>query len=511
MAVVNVKIRYLEEKTNLKKDKIKEILDGLGLPCEFSEEDIKIEVTPNRPDCYLVQGIIRAIENFVGKKNKKYVSKKSDYELFVKENVKDVRPYIAMCVVKNVNIDEEELLGLIDAQEKMHETFGRKRKKIAIGLHNLDVITFPLIYEAVKEYKFVPLESQEEMTIKEILETHPKGVEYKHLVKEGKYPLIYEKNSGKVLSFPPIINEDRTKLGKNTKNILIDVTGTHKESVENALNILACSLVDIGGEIYQVKIGKEIYPKLEYKKEKIDLKKINALVGFEMKKKEVEESLEKMGYFIKNAIEIPPYRGDIISYIDIIEDVLIGYGYEKIEPNIPNFFTVGKYSKRSVLEREIREILNGIGFLEIVTPVLSKDKKGLEVLNPCNEEYGYIKRDFFESFLKVLMDNKTGGLPQKIYEIGVCYENKEEQKRVVFSIMDNKVDFNNIRGVVQVLFEELGRELKINNCILESFEKGRGGEIIENGGKIGVVGEISKKVLEEHGINFNVVYCEVEI
>lgn len=517
MVVVNIDIKYLEGKTRLKKEKIKEVLENLGFPTEIEENEFWIEITPDRPDCYFVSGIIRTIDSFVRKKNKKYTAKKSKYKIIVDKSVKKVRPYISSCVIKNLKISEKELEQLIDAQEKIHETFGRKRKKIAVGIHNLDVIEFPIRYKIVREYNFVPLEFSEKMSMEDIMNKHPKGIEYAHLVEKGKYPLIYEEKSGRVVSFPPIINEERTKLDEKTKNIFIELTGIHKETVENAVTMLACALVDMGGELYEVKINNESHPKLKYKKEKIDVKRINKLLGTELKKSEINNSLEKTGYFVKgNYVEIPPYRSDMIEYVDLIEDVAIGYGYDKFEPTIPNVYTSGKYSNRTKKEREIREIMNGLGFLEVVTPILVGEssidkKKAVRVVNPCSVDCSYIREDPLNSLMVVLESNKMKGLPQRIYEIGVGYKEGKEKQSLVFMVMDKKVDFNYIRGYTQRLMREWGKELVVENYEDKKYKKGRCVRIIMGGEKKGVFGELKKEYLEKKGINFEVGYFEVEI
>ncbi len=515
MAVINVDASYLEKKTNKKREEIGRILGLLGLPNELDGEKFVIEVTPNRPDCYLAQGIIRVINSYF-KKNEKYKCKDLDYLIKVEKNIKKIRPYISACVIKNVELNDNEIEMLIDAQEKMHDTFGRKRKKLAIGIHNLDVINFPLIYGCVKEFNFTPLDFENRMSIGEILEKHPKGIEYEKLVLKGKYPLIYEENSKEVISFPPIINEERTKLKKGVKNIFIEVTGTHKESVESAMNILCCSIKDIGGEIYFVKINDEKHPKLEYKKEKINKNKINKVLGLKLNEKEISSALEKMGYFIEGkTILIPPYRADIINYIDIIEDIAIGYGYENFKPTIPDFYCSGVLGKKSIMEKQIREIMNGLGFIEVMNTVLV-DKpatdKAIKIINPCTLDVAYLRDNLFESIMRNLNDNKMKGIPQKIYEIGIDYEDRIERKKISFGIMDKKIDFNEIKSFSQKIIFELGLKDKISFEKLESNKFNEGAASLFFGKeKIGEFGEVSKKELERRNIEFEIGFFEMNI
>ena len=73
------------------------------------------------------------------------------------------------------------------------------------------------------------------MSLKEILQEHKKGRKYAHLLdKFDKYPLIVDSEDN-ILSMPPIINGELTKLTANTKNVLVDVTGTDEKAVNYAL------------------------------------------------------------------------------------------------------------------------------------------------------------------------------------------------------------------------------------------------------------------------------------
>jgi len=518
MAVINVSISYLEEKTGIKKEEMCRVLGELGFPNEFDEKTFSVEVTPNRPDCYLVGGIIRVLNSYLGKNKDKYVCEKSEYVIKTEKNIKKIRPHISACVVKNIKLTEEEIQMFIDAQEKMHDTFGRKRKKLAIGVHNLDVVGFPLIYGCVKEFQFVPLDFKEKMPIGQILLKHPKGLEYGHLVLKGKYPLIYEEIENKVVSFPPIINEERTKLKEGVKNIFIEVTGTHKESVESAVNIICCSMKDLGGEIYSVKIDNNTHPKLEYRKEKIKRNKINRILGKKLTEKQIKESLEKMGYIIKNdEILMPPFRADIISYIDIIEDVAIGFGYNNFAPRVPDFYSGGKYGLESIRREKLCEIMSGLGFIEVVNPILVESGEAdvaIKITNPCTCDVGFIRNNIFNSILKNLTENKMKGIPQKIYEVGIVYSGGQQKKKISFAVMDKEIDFNDIKSVVQsILFEmNLEKEIRFENKIDSNrYKSNRAASIINNGDRIGEFGEISKKILSGLGIEFSVGFFEMEI
>jgi len=203
---------------------LQERLPMLGVPVEDILEGgdvFKVEVFPNRPDMLCVEGLARAFASFEGLQTglRTYRTEKTDHALQVHPSVKDVRPYICCAVVENITLSEEAIVSLFNVQEKLHTTHCRDRRKGSIGVYDAIGLDFPLQYKAVAldEVEFIPLEETVKMTPKEILSKTLKGASYAHLV-EDKAPLLTDKN-GRVLSFPPIINNDDTKVTEKTKNV----------------------------------------------------------------------------------------------------------------------------------------------------------------------------------------------------------------------------------------------------------------------------------------------------
>lgn len=250
-------LKFLEK--DFEPDELKEKISMLGVDLEKIDHDtIIMEIFPNRPDLLSIEGFSRNLKGLLDVDFGliKYSIKKSEVKLFVDKSVEKVRPEISGAVIKNLQIDEKFLCSLMDLQEKLHLTHGRNRRKVAIGLHDFSKVKMPFFYKAVfpEEVFFVPLDMTEKLNLKEILEKHPKGKEYSFILKgKEKYPIILDSQQN-VLSFPPIINAELTKISKETKEIFIDVTGTEKEAVEKALNILVTAIFDRKGEIYSVEI-----------------------------------------------------------------------------------------------------------------------------------------------------------------------------------------------------------------------------------------------------------------
>lgn len=267
MPTVEFKTDELIELTGIKDiNLLRERIPLLGVDLEcIDSEKATMEIFPNRPDMLSVEGFARALRNFLGVKKHidTYIINRVtsiNNKIFVDSSVKQIRPFISSAILKNLNFTDAILKSLMNIQEKLHITHGRNRKKIAIGIHDLDAIKFPVTYKAVKphECKFIPLNFasnvNNEMYLDEILKLHPKGMEYgKILYLFDHFPIIVDTNDD-VISMPPIINADRTKVTETTKNLFVEVTGTNAYAVEKALAIIVCTLVDRGGEIYDVKV-----------------------------------------------------------------------------------------------------------------------------------------------------------------------------------------------------------------------------------------------------------------
>ncbi|MFH1789007.1 MAG: phenylalanine--tRNA ligase subunit beta [Candidatus Altiarchaeota archaeon] len=246
--------------SDLSIEELEQAIPMIGVSLEsISEESLSVEVFPNRPDMLSVEGFARALRGFLGVETGivEYPVADSSIVLKVDASVKSVRPYVAAAQIDGVTIDDAQLKSLMNVQEKLHTTHGRNRVKVAIGVHDSDKIKPPYVYKAVApgEASFIPLEMTEKMNLSEILTKHPKGAAYAFTLKGlKKYPVILD-SKGDVLSFPPIINGELTRVTESTKNLFIEVTGWHELSVKQALNIVVSSIADRGGKIKSVEIS----------------------------------------------------------------------------------------------------------------------------------------------------------------------------------------------------------------------------------------------------------------
>ncbi len=491
------------------------------------KEEIMVEFFPDRPDLYSIEGIARAIKGFLGyeKGAKKYSTTDSDLKVYVAQELGDIRPYFVGAIVKNLKIDELAIKSLMDFQEKLHITVGRKRKKLAVGLHDFDRVRPPFYYVAKEmNFSFEPLGFHEDMKLSEILERHPKGIEHGWLLKNfKKYPVIVD-SEGRVLSFPPIINGNLTQITENTKNIFVDITGTDLEILKDTLNIIVTALADRGGEIYSVEIlydNKKIKtPQLNYRKIKLKKDCIEKFLGLEMSDNEISESLKRMRFDTKIGKEIevtiPPYRMDILHPVDIIEDIAKGFRFDRIGFSLPKKYVP---SKGEIKDKE-RLIMIALGFIEVTTLSLVSFKDEYGLMNIPREEYVVVDNPISEytqtlrswlipSLMVILKKNKHRDLPQKIFEIGSVRRERME-KHLAFLSIAPSVSFTDCKSYIEAILRDLNvKKFEIVEKEHGSFIDGRCASIMLDDREIGFFGEIHPQVIENFELRCPVIGAEI--
>ncbi|MFB6294329.1 MAG: phenylalanine--tRNA ligase subunit beta, partial [Candidatus Nanohaloarchaea archaeon] len=240
---------------------------------------------------------------------------------------------------------------------------------IAIGLHDAEQLDTEIIYEAVGSdaVSFVPLGRDEEMTPADILEEHEKGQEYGWILEdEDRYPLLRDAE-GQVLSMPPVINGVVTEVDAETDTIFLDVTGTSRQEVETALNIMVAALHERGGTIESVDVDGERLPDMSPELMEVDPDYVRDVSGLhDLSDSGIVEQLEAMRYDAsvdadELVVEVPAYRADVMHPYDVVEDVAIGYGYGNIDAEIPDVATIGGESDETVFRDELRDVMVGVG------------------------------------------------------------------------------------------------------------------------------------------------------
>ena len=535
MPVINIDFDDLNSmlKVPITSDDFSKIISKIGAdPDEIDNKQAIVEFFPDRPDLLSTEGVARALRAFTEQELGliKYKVKPPKTHMFVSPEVLEIRPFVLGGIIRGVTFDNAAIKCIMELQEKLHVTLGRKRKKVSIGIHDLSKIKGPFNYDICSNHEpaFVPLQKDYEMTPEEILKEHPKGMEYAHLLKDfNHYPIITDSNK-EVVSLPPIINGALTTITKDTTEILIDVTGLDKGAVEACLNIVTAALVERGGNIEQLEIKypseNVIVPNMEPKDYKIENDYLVSLLGFDpenftifkaFRKCAMEPELKENTWHVK----VPAYRADILHPVDLLEEVAIGIGYENFPECLPKETRFGTSLESRKLEKKCRETMLGMNFQEVVTLTLTSTKMlhdytGREadneatIANPVTEDYHMLRSSILPNLLELLKNNRHRELPQNIFEIGQVIRQGSNRMSLAWIELASRATFSKARATA----ENIAHRLEITGEIVKSedplFIPGRNVQVkYEN--IVMKYGEIHPRTLEKLELNYPAIGGEI--
>ena len=517
---------------------------------------LKIELNDtNRPDLWSAAGVARALKTYETSEIPYYgfFSTKDDPQdsedrlVIDHESALGIRDYSIGFAAKGKTVDNDTLIQLIQSQEKLCFNFGRKRKTIAIGIYKSNLIEYPIHYEAVDPDKtrFVPLGMDEELSLREILEKHPKGKEYAHLVDDKPlFPYLHDAN-GDTLSFPPVINSARIgAVEVGDEELFVELSGPILDDLILASSILACDMSDLGFEILPTKVqfsnetkyGREITVPFYFQMpQKCEISEVEKKLGEALSGEECVKSLARMGVFAvedgKNIfINCPEYRNDFLHAVDVIEDIMIGHGLGNFEPVLPKSFTVGKLSPAEEFSRKVKDILVGLGFQEMIYNYLGSRKEYVErmhitdeecvfIANPMSENYEVVRPSIIPNLLESESVSGHAVYPHNIFEVGkVCRKDATDNSGTVtinsLGIMSSNVQvgYNDAAAYINTLMYFLRKEYRLESVEDDPrFIPGRAARILVDGNSVGVFGEIHPQVLESWGCAMPTIAAEINL
>ncbi len=550
MPVVNVRYSALiRSLPTLEIDEIMEKLPYVGLDIEGIDKEndiIRVEFNPNRPDFSSENGIIRALKGLFEIETGLPIIRnifESNYVIDVDRSLEYVRPIIYGLVAKrSASLSDHEISLLISVQEDLHNGVGRKRRKSSIGIHDIESISFPLTYTSVgKQFSFIPLEQTNPFTVDDILNQLQVGRDYGDIVNQsGKFPMLIDSNNN-VVSFPPIINSNLTKVNLKTKDLLIEVTSTNAKSGQDMLSILSYELNDMGFDLFSIQVkspfeGVIKTPFLDPYEIVFSPSYINKILGLELSNDDIIKYLGRsrcFGESFGNELKcmIPRYRIDIFNPIDICEEIAIGYGIYQFTPSYTNLNFSGKKHITSIIFNNVREILIGLGFLEVInTNIMSKkittgffvhsmnhvSEELISVGDTKNSEFEVLRNSVLPSLMKNFSTNIHEKYPQKLFEIGKIFQNHnsvvQENWSLGTAIAHNTTDYTEIKSVIESLMKYcFNKEIKTPRIEVGHYLKGHSAKILINDIEIGTIGEIHPSVLENFKLRTLVSSFEINL
>jgi phenylalanyl-tRNA synthetase beta chain len=514
---------------------------------------IKIELNDtNRPDLWSTAGLARQLRLHAGQPRPEYPffsragdEKPATRKVLVEESVKGVRPWLAGFVVSGKAVTDPILRDMIQTQEKVCWNFGRKRRTVSMGIYRSASIKWPVTYKGVKpdSVRFVPLQGDRPMNLNEILKEHPKGKEYGFInEKEPLHPLLTD-STGSILSYPPIINSaDLGAVQVGDTELFVELTGTDLVSVLLAANIVACDLSDMGYKVEPVAVeygydtgygSRMTCPFYFQKPVSVEAGRVSKLLGRPFSVTDVANAVSRMGSGTQThgqyVTAFPAeYRNDFLHPVDIVEDVMIGYGMDAFKPERPHDFTIGRLSPIETFSRKAKGILVGLGYQEMIYNYLGSGKDFAErmgvdpstlvhITNPMSENFEYVRSSSLPSLLYSESISSKAAYPHRLFEVGKVAlkrpsENYGVATRQYLGLLSAHAgaDFNEAAAHMATLLYYLGREFTVADPATQPaggqggedprFIPGRQAAILFKGKAVGIYGEIHPRVLEAWGI-----------
>ena len=467
----------------------------------LSEEVVyKIEVPANRYDLLCLEGLTLALRTFLGTAappNYRAELPTNPIVITQKAETLGVRPFIVGAVLRGVTFTETIYRSFLDLQDKLHQNIGRRRTLVAIGTHDLDTLKPNFTYEALPppSISFVPLSEQQPFTVDKLF-AHYRAIN-SHLLpylpiteSAPLHPVIFD-SARIVLSLPPIINGQHSRITLQTRNVLIEATGTDLTKLHIALNTIVAMFsqyCDVPHTVEQVHIVNsrgevDVTPQLRREEFVAPVDYINRCIGINMLPKDMILSLQKMSlhasYDDKSKalhVSAPITRTDILHAADIMEDVAIAYGYNRIRKTIPSTFTIARQQLINKHSDLLREVTAQAGWTEVLTWALvahsdnyasmrrADDGQAVLIANPKTAEFECVRVSLLSGLLKALSSNKGQvSLPLRLFEVGDCVlvdETSEvgahNERRLAALYCGVTSGFEYVHGLVDRLLQQTG-------------------------------------------------------
>ena len=546
--------------SSYEKDLGKNIVEVLNL----KEDIIDFEITPNRPDCFSIEGLGRETAASLGKEFKNPRKNLDELKVEDKKEIEGLKVditapdlcyrYIAR-VVKNVKIGPSP------------EWMVRRLKACGIrSINNIVDITNYVMLELGQPMHAFDINSIEG---KHITVRRAKNGE-KITTLDGQERELNEDNlviadDKKPVAIAGVMGGENSEIEKSTKTVVFEsavfyggsVRKTAKKvglrteassryekglSSENAIRAInrAVELVELLGAGEAVDGKVDVYPtKQKINKIKLDVERINELLGTNISEKEMIEILGRLDIKVEDGFAIAPYfRMDLEFVADIAEEIARFYGYDKLDTTlIKAEATLGVRTKEQNIEKKIEDVLVNNGFSEIYTygfvgeKDLEKSKisqslidNAIEISNPLSDEYKLMRPTTIPSMMQTLaLNNNRKNQNVKLFDISRNYRNINgevekgevplQENILTIGMYGEDSDFYTLKGIIENVLEasnvnhyDIVKE-KENN----SYHPGRCANIKVGLDIIATIGEVHPEVLMNYDINKRCYLAELNI
>lgn len=536
MPVVKIDLKRFSRMVGVSQAKILDRLPFIGLDIEGTSKDsVRVEYSPNRPDYGSDFGIGRSLKGLLGKETgmPHYLAKPSGVSVSVDGRLVQVRPYIACATATGLHLDEEDVRQIISLQEDLHNGLGRKRTRVAIGLHDLGKVKPPFAYTAVaSDFSFTPLGGRKPMTISQILTESPEGRAYGRVFGGSNlFPVITD-SLGEVVSFPPVINGDRTSVTTKTRNMFVDVTSMDRKAGDDVLAIVITTLAEASEKIGAVSVRypttSRVTPDLSPVRLALDLNLVISALGVDLTRHQVVEALGRSRLSVQGDTAMAArYRIDLLHPIDIAEEVALGYGVDRIGPLYPPSNRPGSFDPFEQFLDSTSTVMAGSEMLELMTYELvdeeslyakfgrSSDGK-IVVHEPRSLEHSVLRDSLIPNLMGALSSNVKSEYPQRVFEIGRVYARSgrgvSESWHLGCLVAHSRASYSEAKMYLQSTCRILaGKELAAKESRHWAFAAGRCAAVNTDVGQVGHVGELKPEAIDAFGLKVPVSGFELDL
>ncbi len=545
---------------SLEKDLGKDIVEVLGL----REEVIDFEITPNRPDCLSIEGLGRETAVSLNKPFKNPRKNIDEMNVPNKDKIEGLKVDISapdLCyryiarVVKNVKIGPSpewmrkrlnacgirSINNIVDITNYVMLEMGQPMHAFDINSINGKHIT---VRRAKNGEKITTLD-EEKRTLDEndlVIADDEKAVAIAGVM--GGLNSEIEKDTQTVvfesaMFYGGNIRKTAKKVGLRTESSSRYEKGLSSENTLRAVN-RAVELVKLLGAGEEVEGKIDVYPtKQKINKIKLDVERINNLLGTHLSKQEMIDILEKLDIKVENDMAIAPYfRMDLACIADLAEEVARFYGYDKLETTLIRAgTTIGIRNKEQKIENKIQDVLIYNGFSEIYTygflseKDLEKSKinketieNAIKIINPLGDEFRLMRPTTIPSMMQILAgNNNKKNQNVKLFDISKNYRNINGQVEkgevplqeniLTIGMYGENVDFYILKGIIENILETAN----VNHYDIEkettneSYHPGRCANLKVGNDVIATFGEVHPEVLMNYEINKRVYLAELNI
>ena len=436
--------------------------------------ELKIEVPANRYDLLCFEGIARALNVFLGRISPPNFSVKPPkdgnmHELRIDPHTARIRPYAAGAILRGIKFDQSRYDSFISLQDKLHQNLARQRTLVAIGTHDLDKIKGPKFsYEALPpgDIKFAPLNQTQQMTATQLMQFYDKDrhlSRYLPIIRDSPvYPVIYDEGRT-VLSMPPVINGDISKITLDTRNVFIDTTATDQTKLDIVITEIVAMFSEYCSQPFTVEPVRvvsdhngrtRITPDMSPRRTTAEVEYIATSTGIPgLKAQDICTLLKRMGYSATQSksnpetildIEVPVTRADILHQADIMEDVAVAYGFNKLPRTFPhNAATIAAPLPLNKLADLARVEAAMSGWTEVLPLILCSHEENFEwmnrkddgqrairLANPKTAEYQIVRTSLIPGLLKCTRENKHHAVPMRLFEVSdIAFKNPIQERK----------------------------------------------------------------------------------